>query len=294
MNERILIIIPTYNERENLPKLAEAIYAQGPFHLLIVDDNSPDGTGDLAEELAARYAGRLFVLHRTGKLGLGTAYREGFRWGLARGYDLLFEMDADFSHDPRHLPQFLAAIAGGADLVLGSRYVRGGGTRNWSALRKLISRGGSLYARLILGLPFHDLTGGFKCFRRRVLESIDLATIGSNGYGFQIEMTYRAFQQGFRIVETPIVFPDRQVGESKMHGGIVREALLMVWRLRFAQPARAPRATLARVLATEPQVARVPTTLHGGYHGAEPRKLYSLASEDRTYLPEAPADEQCA
>jgi len=294
MSERILIIIPTYNERENLPKLAAAIYAQGPFHLLIVDDNSPDGTGDLAEELATRYAGRFFVLHRTGKLGLGTAYREGFRWGLARGYDLLFEMDADFSHDPRHLPQFLTAIHEGADLVLGSRYVRGGGTRNWSPLRKLISRGGSLYARLILGLPFHDLTGGFKCFRRRVLESIDLASIGSNGYGFQIEMTYRAFQQGFRIVETPIVFPDREVGQSKMHGGIVREALFMVWGLRFAPSAPRPAAVPAPGPVRESPPVRVPTVPLAAAPDLRPRKLYSLATEELVYLPEGPADEQCA
>src|SRR5437762_2789614 len=167
-DERILIIIPTYNERNNLTALAEAIFAQGPYHILIVDDASPDGTGALADDLAAQYAGRFFVLHRANKLGLGTAYLAGFRWGLDRGYDLLFEMDADFSHDPAHLPQFVQAIQGGADLVLGSRYTPGGGTRNWSLARRIISRGGSLYAQLILGLPLRDLTSGFKCFRRRV------------------------------------------------------------------------------------------------------------------------------
>jgi dolichol-phosphate mannosyltransferase len=233
MHERCLIIIPTYNERDNLAGLAAAIYHQGPFHLLIVDDNSPDGTGRLADALAAQYAGRFHVLHRAGKQGLGTAYVEGFRWGLARGYDLLFEMDADFSHDPRHLPQFLTAIAAGADLVLGSRYIAGGGTRNWSLLRRIISRGGSLYAQLILGLPLRDLTSGFKCFRRRVLETLDLDRIHSNGYGFQIEVTYRAHRRGFHIVETPIVFVDRRVGKSKMNRKIVSEAVFMVWRLRF-------------------------------------------------------------
>ncbi len=244
MNAHSLIIIPTYNERDNLEPLTAAIFAQGPYHLLIVDDGSPDGTGALAETLAARHPGRVFVLHRPGKLGLGSAYLAGFRWGLARDYDLIFEMDADFSHDPRHLPQFLAVIRRGADVVLGSRYIRGGGTRNWSPLRQMLSRGGSLYARLILGLPLHDLTGGFKCFRREVLAALDLDHVASNGYGFQIELTYQAWRRGFRIVETPIVFEDRRVGQSKMHGGIVREALLMVWRLRLSRgPTRVPAGT---------------------------------------------------
>jgi dolichol-phosphate mannosyltransferase len=215
--------------------LATAIYAQGPFDILIVDDNSPDGTGTLADDLAAQYAGRFFVLHRRGKLGLGTAYLEGFRWGLARGYDLLFQMDADFSHDPHHLPQFLARLHAGADLVLGSRYVRGGGTRNWSLLRRIISRGGSFYAQVILGLPLRDLTSGFKGFRRRVLETMDLDRVHSNGYSFQIEVTYRAFRRGFRIVETPIIFVDRRVGKSKMSRRIVYEAIFMVWRLRLGR-----------------------------------------------------------
>ncbi len=235
MTERILIIIPTYNERNNLAALTKAIYAQGPFHILIVDDNSPDGTGALADQLATQHAGRFFVLHRSGKLGLGSAYVEGFRWGLAHGYDLLFEHDADFSHDPRHLPQFVACIHAGADLVLGSRYVPGGGTRNWSLLRRIISRGGSFYAQVILGLPIRDLTSGFKCFRRRVLEALDLDQIHSNGYSFQIEVTYRAYRRGFRIVETPIIFVDRRVGKSKMHRSIVYEAIFMVWRLRLGR-----------------------------------------------------------
>ena len=238
MSERCLIIIPTYDERSNLPPLTEAIFRQGPFDLLIVDDNSPDGTGRVADELAAAQPGRLCVLHRRAKLGLGSAYLEGFRWGLAQGYELLFQMDADFSHDPAHLPQFLAGIHAGADVVIGSRYVRGGGTRNWSLLRRVLSRGGSFYARTILRLPLHDLTGGFRCFRRRVLETIDLGAIHSNGYGFQVEVAYRVWQRGFRIVETPIMFVDRRVGQSKMSRRIFYEAVIMVWRLRLGRQGR--------------------------------------------------------
>jgi dolichol-phosphate mannosyltransferase len=289
MNERMLIIIPTYNERENLPELVHAIYAQGPFHLLIVDDNSPDGTGDLAEVLAGTYAGRLFVLHRAGKLGLGTAYLEGFRWGLDHGYDLLFEMDADFSHDPCHLPQFLAAVAGGADLVLGSRYVPGGGTRNWSPLRQLLSRGGSLYAQLILGLPIHDLTGGFKCYRRRVLESLNLQAIGSNGYSFQIEMTYRIARLGFRIVETPIVFEDRRVGQSKMHGGIVLEALPMVWRLRLGRPHA--RLNTPNPLAPVPAGLAYSPLRPGVEYANDPGQRAEIPVEAFAYSTEALAEE---
>ncbi len=233
--ERALIIVPTYNERENLEPLAEAIFAVGPFHILVVDDNSPDGTGVLANSLAERYPDRLFVLHRAAKEGLGRAYLAGFHWGLDHGYALLFEMDADFSHDPRHLPQFVNRIREGADVVLGSRYVATGGTRNWSVVRRVISRGGSLYARLVLGLPFHDLTGGFKCFRRTALEAIRLDDVDANGYGFQIEVTYRMYKQGLRIVETPIIFVDRRVGQSKMSRHIVVEAMFMVWRLRLGR-----------------------------------------------------------
>ena len=232
-----LVIIPTYNERENLPDLVRAILAQGDFSVLIVDDNSPDGTGQIADELKSASAGRVDVLHRPGKLGLGTAYLAGFKYALAQGYDYIFEMDADFSHNPAVLPRFLAAIEQ-ADLVLGSRYVAGGGTVNWSLLRRIISRGGSLYARLILGLPFQDLTGGFKCFRRTVLATLDLDAVRSNGYGFQIELTYRAAQHGFRVREIPITFVDRQVGRSKMSRRIVVEAMLMVWRLRLSGPPR--------------------------------------------------------
>jgi dolichol-phosphate mannosyltransferase len=228
-----LIVVPTYNERDNLARLVEqALQALPQAHLLVVDDNSPDGTGELAEELALQEP-RLHVIHRPGKLGLGTAYVEGFRYGLARDYDFFFEMDADFSHDPRYLPVLFERVLAGADLVLGSRYIDGGGTRNWGLLRQLISRGGSLYARTIRGVGVRDLTGGFKCFRRRVLESIDLCKVRSEGYSFQIEMTYRAVREGFAVEEVPITFVDRRVGQSKMSRSIFLEAIWVVWRLRL-------------------------------------------------------------
>jgi dolichol-phosphate mannosyltransferase len=231
-----LIVVPTYNERDNAPGIAERLLAALPgAALLFVDDNSPDGTGALLDELATAQP-RIHVIHRAGKLGLGTAYVEGFGWGLARGYDYLFEMDADGSHDPRYLPQMLALAEDGADVVVGSRYVPGGGTQNWGAGRKLISRGGSLYARIILGIEVRDVTAGFVCWRRAALEAIDLSSITSNGYSFQIEMKYRAFQNNLRVVETPIVFVDRRVGQSKMSRAIVVEALLKVWGLRFRRP----------------------------------------------------------
>ena len=229
-----LIIIPTYNESDNIEKLLDLISRTDPAaHVLIVDDNSPDRTYEIVERLMqTSYPGRLFLLKRAGKLGLGTAYIAGFKWALARDYDYIFEMDADFSHDPKYLPAFLAAIEK-HDRVLGSRYVPGGGVKNWGLLRKFISRGGSLYARTILGLSLRDLTGGFKCFRRQVLESIDLDAVKSNGYSFQIEMTYRARCKGFRICETPIVFEDLTAGKSKMSRKIFLEAVLMVWKLRM-------------------------------------------------------------
>lgn len=233
MNERILIIIPTYNERENIEPLARAIFDEVPeAHLLIVDDASPDGTGELAETLAAGDP-RVKVLHRAGKQGLGTAYVAGFRWGLDRPYQVFFEMDADFSHDPKYLRRFLQALDQGGDLAVGSRNVKGGGTRNWGLGRKVISRGGSLYARSILGVPVNDLTTGFKCFRRNVLEHLDLSAIRSEGYSFQIEMTFRALKAGFRVVEVPIIFVDRRVGQSKMSRQIFLEAIFMVWKLRL-------------------------------------------------------------
>lgn len=233
MAERALVIIPTYNEANNLPLLLPQILAQDPrIEVLVVDDDSPDGTGRLADEIAASEP-RVHVLHRPAKRGLGTAYREGFRWALDRDYDYIFEMDADFSHDPRHLPEFLAAIQD-ADLVLGSRYLEGRVTVvNWPMPRLLLSYFANLYARIVTGLKVFDATGGFKCFRRRVLEAVDLEQVRSNGYAFQIEMSFRAFRRGFRVREIPIVFVDRTEGESKMSGAIIREAIWMVWRLRL-------------------------------------------------------------
>jgi dolichol-phosphate mannosyltransferase len=232
-----LVVVPTYNEAENLEPLVQAVLAQGPFDLLIVDDHSPDGTGEVADRLADRFGDRVVVLHRAGKQGLGTAYRAGFGYALTRGYQYVFEMDADFSHDPCALPDLRAALDD-ADVVLGSRYVRGGVTQRWPFVRRLISQCGSLYAGLILGLPFHDLTGGFKGFRAQVLETLDLDAIQSNGYAFQIEVTYRAFCGGFRVVEQPITFIDRRLGHSKMRAGIIAEALRIVWALRFGASAR--------------------------------------------------------
>jgi dolichol-phosphate mannosyltransferase len=228
---RAVICLPTYNERDNLAPIVAAIHASAPdVDVLVVDDNSPDGTGALADALAAKDP-RVKVLHRAGKQGLGKAYLAAFAWALERGYGLVLEMDADFSHDPAHLPAMLEASRD-ADLVLGSRYVPGGGTVNWGLGRKIISRGGSLYARALLGVRVRDLTGGFKCFRREVLEAIDLPSVECTGYAFQIELTYRALLRGFRVREVPIVFADRRVGQSKMSKRIVLEALRKVWSIR--------------------------------------------------------------
>lgn len=234
-SERCLVVIPTYNESENLRPLVAEILRQGEeFNVLIIDDNSPDGTGQLADKVA-RELSAVHVMHRQGKLGLGTAYVAGFRYALERGYDYIFEMDADFSHDPSYLPRMLAATQE-ADVVIGSRNVKGGGAKNWSLGRILISRGGSLYARVILGLSVHDCTSGFKCFRRRVLETFDLDSVGSNGYAFQIEMNYRSQLAGFRLAEIPIIFVDRVSGQSKMSRKIFAEAMWMVWKLKFDRP----------------------------------------------------------
>jgi dolichol-phosphate mannosyltransferase len=235
---KILIILPTYNEIENLQPLVEGVLARGPYDILVVDDNSPDGTGDLADRLAKKHRDRVWVLHRVSKEGIGRAYIAGFKWGLEQGYDVIFEMDADFSHNPAHLSQFVREIEAGADLVLGSRNIKGGGTRNWSIIRQIISKGGSLYAQTILFSPYRDLTSGFKAFRREVLEALDLEKVHSNGYSFQIEVTHRAHQMGFKIKETPIIFHDRKVGTSKMTGKIVLEAMLVVWRIRLSKRAR--------------------------------------------------------
>jgi dolichol-phosphate mannosyltransferase len=232
MAERALVVIPTYNERVNLPLVVPQILHQDSrLEVLVVDDNSPDGTGRLADELSAAEP-RVHVLHRPAKAGLGKAYIAGFRWALERGYDLVFEMDADFSHDPKFLPEFLRAIEN-ADLVIGSRYRHGVNVINWPIARLLLSVGAKAYARRVTGLPLSDSTGGFKCFRRQVLEAIDLDRVRSNGYSFQIEMSFRAWKKGFRLLEIPIIFTDRVEGQSKMNKRIVREAIWMVWWLRL-------------------------------------------------------------
>ena len=231
--ERALVIIPTYNERENVTRIIDLVLYQDPgIDVLIIDDGSPDGTGQLADEIAAINP-RVNVIHRPSKMGLGTAYVAGFKWALERAYAYVFEMDADFSHDPAHLPQFLTSIQD-ADLVIGSRYRDGRVTVvNWPIGRLLLSYFANVYARTITGLQLYDGTAGFKCFRRSVLEAINLDDIRSNGYAFQIEMNFRAWRRGFRIVEIPIVFVDRTEGVSKMSKRIVREAIWMVWRLRW-------------------------------------------------------------
>lgn len=233
MPERALVVIPTYNEAANLPQIVPAVLARDPrLEVLVVDDNSPDGTGQLADAMAASDP-RMHVLHRTAKEGLGRAYLAGFAWALARDFALVFEMDADFSHDPRFLPDFLRAIED-ADLVLGSRYSGGVNVVNWPMSRLLLSWSANKYVRWVGGLPLTDSTGGFKCFRREVLAAIDLGAIRSNGYAFQIEMSYRAWRKGFRVREIPIVFVDRVEGQSKMSKRIVREAIWMVPWLRLA------------------------------------------------------------
>jgi len=228
-----LVCIPTFNERENVEAICRAVLgADARLDVLVVDDSSPDGTGEIADHLAAAEP-RVHVLHRPRKEGLGRAYLAAFRWALERGYQYVFEMDADFSHDPKYLPRMLDEAERGADLVIGSRYVMGGGTLNWGIGRQIISRGGSLYARTILGVRVRDLTAGFKCFRRRVLEALDLDAVHSSGYGFQIELTYKTLKKGFQVREIPIVFEDRRVGHSKMSRKIFLEALWKVWKLRF-------------------------------------------------------------
>jgi dolichol-phosphate mannosyltransferase len=231
--ERALVIIPTYNETENISRLIQAVLAQDKrLEILVVDDGSPDGTGALVDSIAAQN-NRVHILHRPKKMGLGTAYIAGFKWSLERKYDYTFEMDADFSHDPAHLPEFLRTIET-ADLVLGSRYRQGRvSVVNWPIGRLLLSYYANIYARIVTGLPLFDSTGGFKVYRRAVLEAIDLDRVRSNGYAFQIEMSFRAWKKNFRIVEIPIVFVDRTEGTSKMSKAIVREAVWMVWRLRF-------------------------------------------------------------
>ncbi|MBX3260467.1 MAG: polyprenol monophosphomannose synthase [Labilithrix sp.] len=229
---RTLIVTPTYNEKDNLPRFVDAVRSAWPeADLLVVDDGSPDGTGAIADAIAAK-DDHVRVMHRPGKLGLGTAYTQAFKRGLGEGYDRFFEMDADLSHDVRYLPDFIAALDDGADVVIGSRNIPGGGVEGWGLGRHFISKGGSLYSRTILGLGVKDLTSGYKAFTRRALEAIDIDTVHSNGYSFQIEMTYRALRKGMRVKEVPIVFVDRTAGRSKMSRRIFVEAIGVVWKLR--------------------------------------------------------------
>ena len=237
--KRALIIIPTYNERDNIARMIGDVLAQQPrvpdvsLNVLVVDDNSPDGTADVVRQVQATEIGEkhTHLLSRAGKMGLGTAYVAGFKFGLAEGFDYIFEMDADFSHDPAEIPNFLREIVK-YDLVIGSRYIPGASVANWPKSRLLLSYNANVYARMITGIPVRDATGGFKCFRRKVLETIDLDDIRSNGYAFQIEMNFRAWRKGFSIKEIPITFVDRQEGASKMSKAIVREAVTMVWKLK--------------------------------------------------------------
>lgn len=232
MTAATLIVVPTFNEAQNIAELVVAARASLPYaHLLVIDDASPDGTADIVKRVAVNDE-RVHLLQRTAKLGLGSAYVAGFAWGLERGYQRFFEMDADFSHDPKDLPAFVAALDAGADVVVGSRSVPGGGVEGWGPLRHALSKGGSLYSRLVLGVKLRDLTTGFKAYSRRALELIDMATLRSNGYAFQIETSYRALRRGLSVVEIPIVFVDRRVGQSKMTSQEVWGAVLGVWLMR--------------------------------------------------------------
>ncbi len=252
---RSLIVIPTYNERENIVTLIQEVFAAAPTtDLLIIDDNSPDGTGALVDSLAARIP-QLRVLHRPGKLGLGTAYVRGFEYAIEQGYDYVFEMDADFSHDPRYLPSFFQA-AQNAELVIGSRYVPGGGTPNWSALRKFISGGGNIFARAVLGIPVHDCTSGYRCYATAALRALNLNAIQAQGYAFQIELVYNIWKSGFRIREVPIIFVDRRVGKSKMSRTIFIEAFTWVMRTRFTGDKAVRKPQGQRV--NQPDAVRLP------------------------------------
>lgn len=232
MKKRVLIVTPTYNERENLETFVRGVFDVLPdAHMLVIDDSSPDGTGDLAESIKSNDS-RVDVMHRAGKLGIGTAYVEGFKYALERGYDVVFEMDTDLSHDPKYLPDFLREIENGAGLVIGSRNIPGGGVDGWGVGRHVISKGGSLYSRSILGLKVRDLTSGYKAFTNDALRAIDLDAVKSEGYSFQIELTYRVTRRGYRVAEVPIVFVDRRAGQSKMSRRIFLEAVGMVWKLR--------------------------------------------------------------
>ncbi len=252
---KTLVVVPTYNERENLPALCKRLLAlPTPVDLLVVDDNSPDGTGKLADEWASRHPS-IHVLHRQEKGGLGRAYIAGFKWALEHGYEFVFELDGDLSHNPDDIPMFLEA-AKEADLVLGSRYLNGIRMINWPLSRLMLSKGAAKYVQTVTGMPFTDPTGGYKCFRRRALQALDLEAVHSNGYSFQIEMTHKLWRQGMRIVEVPIIFTDRFQGHSKMSGHIIREAFFMVWRLLIQNKFR--RRPLVRAAAS-PKAAPAPT-----------------------------------
>jgi len=228
-----LVIIPTYNEKENIEKIARKVFSlPGGFHLLVVDDGSPDGTAAIVKTLQNEFAGKLHILERSGKLGLGTAYIAGFKWALQKDYEYIFEMDADFSHDPEDLTRLYDACINGADLAVGSRYTKGGKVVNWPWDRIFISKGGALYTKMILWMPVNDPTAGFVCYSRKVLSTIPLDEVHFIGYAFQIEMKYRAWKLGFKISEVPITFRDRKEGVSKMSSGIVKEAMLGVWKMR--------------------------------------------------------------
>lgn len=248
---KTLVVVPTYNERENLPALTQRLMGLPvKVEMLVVDDNSPDGTGKLADEMAAQNPS-IHVLHRQEKSGLGRAYTAGFKWALEQGYDFVFELDGDLSHNPDDIPMFLEA-AREADLVLGSRYLNGIRIINWPLSRLMLSKFAAIYVRLVTGMPFTDPTGGYKCFRRRALEAINLDVIHSNGYSFQIEMTHRLWRQGMKVAEVPIIFTDRFKGHSKMSGHIIREAFMMVWRLLMQNKMRRrPMPALARPETTQ-------------------------------------------
>lgn len=233
MNKK-LVIIPTYNEKENIEKIIRTVFGLGDYHILIIEDNSPDGTAEIVKKLIGEYPEKLFIEERKGKLGLGTAYIHGFKWALAHNYDFVFEMDADFSHNPEDLARLYAAcVDENADLAIGSRYCKGVNVINWPMSRLLMSYYGSAYVRIMLGIPVHDTTAGFKCYRATTLRAIDFDKIHHVGYGFQIEMKYNVYKLGFKIVEVPIIFKDRTEGTSKMSGGIFKEAIFGVIGLRF-------------------------------------------------------------
>jgi dolichol-phosphate mannosyltransferase len=260
---KAVIIMPTYNERDNLPEIVAAIWRNAPWaNILIVDDNSPDGTGQVADEIAAR-DGRLRVLHRPGKQGLGTAYIQGFKLAIAHGFDRIFEMDADFSHDPKYLPAFLRASEN-AELVIGSRYIPGGSTPNWTAMRRLISGGGNTFTRTMLRIPVHDCTAGFRCYHRSALEALDLDNIRSQGYAFQVELVYQVLRKHLRVTEIPITFVDRRVGQSKMSRRIFIEGFQFVWRTR-RRTGPAPRPEKGQITVAPP--GYVAETIGAGRNG---------------------------